>query len=119
MSLLTPPMDAEPITPPDPPAPSVPPPAPAPEALPDGWVEQDEGLIARCRETDWLDVQWSKGAFHEYTGEYIITAEHVLLAHNRSMMEAYIEAEKKADELGIPHWKLVNYYCDGILPDDV
>ena len=62
-------------------------------------------------ETDWLDVQWSLGAFAAYADEYIITAEHVLLSHSRDLSAAYHEAERKADELGIPRWKLVNYFC--------
>lgn len=97
MSTAAPPTDAETI--------------PSPAPMPDGWPGEAEQLRAWGREMDWLDVQWSLGAFAEYTGEYIITAEHVLLSHNRSMEQAYRAAEKKADELGIPHWKQVNYYC--------
>jgi hypothetical protein len=76
-------------------------------------VSREEQLRARGKETDWLDVQWSLGKFGEYAFEYIITADHVILAHSRNLNDAYHEAERKADELGIPHWKLVNYYCDG------
>ena len=99
MSIAAPPTDAETIS------------SPAP--LPADWPGEDAQLRAWGREMDWLDAQWSAHAFAEYAYEYIITAEHVLLAHNRSMEMAYREAEKKADELGVPHWKLVNYYCDG------
>ena len=62
---------------------------------------------------DWLDAEWSAGTFAAFAEEYIITAEHVLMSHNRSMEQAYRGAERKADDHGIPHWKLVNYYCDG------
>ncbi len=85
---------------------------PAAPPTPAAWPGEEAQLRAWGREMDWLDVQWSLGAFAEYYQEYIITAEHVLLAHNRSMEQAYRAAEKKADELGIPHWKLVNYYID-------
>ena len=79
--------------------------------LPEERPDEAEVLRAWGREMDWLDVQWSIGTFAEYVGEYIITAEHVLLAHSRDLHEAYLAAERKADELGIPHWKLVNYFC--------
>ena len=98
MSIAAPPTDAETI--------------PSPAPLPDDWPGDEVQLRAWGKEMDWLDAQWSAHAFDEYYQEYIITAEQVLLAHNRSMEMAYREAEKKADELGIPHWKLVNYYID-------
>jgi hypothetical protein len=75
-------------------------------------VSREEVLRAWGKETDWLDAQWSAGAFAAYADEYIITADHVILSHGRNLDNAYIEAERKADELGIPHWRLVNYFCE-------
>jgi hypothetical protein len=98
VSIATPPADAGTST------------SPAP-ALADGRPDEAEILRAWGREMDWLDAEWSKGTFAEYVGEYIITAEHKLLAHNIDLHDAYVEAEGKADELGIPRWKLANYYC--------
>lgn len=73
-------------------------------------IGRQEELRAWGREMDWLDAQYTAGALRPYADEYVITADHIVLAHSRDLDAAYTEAEWKADELGIPHWRLVNYF---------
>ena len=97
MSTAAPPTNTLPV---DPPAPVV-------HERPDRATE----LRAWGQEMDWLDAQYGTGALIPYADEYVITAEHVILSHGRDLSAAYKEAERKADERGIPRWKLVNYFC--------
>ena len=71
-----------------------------------------EDFLARLRERDWLDGEYDAGRLAPYYDEYVISANHTILSHGRNLDAAYTEAERKADELGIPHGLLTNYFCD-------
>ena len=80
----------------------VPPAEPPVELAEDGLPPFSEESLARFRELDWLDEQYNLGALMKYYGEYVVSANHTILAHDRRMKFALERAEAKANELGIP-----------------
>ncbi len=86
------------------------PPAPEPELDDDGLPPFSENLLARLRERDWLDGEYDAGRLIPYQDEYVIAANRTILAHNWNVNLAYAAAQRKADELGIPHGILTNYF---------
>ena len=91
--------------------PAQPPPPPLAE---DGLPPFSEESLARFRERDWLDAEYNAGRLRPYIGEYVVSANHTILAHHWRYGTALEEAERKATELGINPELLTVYPMGGI-----
>jgi len=71
--------------------------------------EFDPDFLARLRELDWLDGEYDAGRLAQFYGEYVISANRTILAHDVFQGSAFEKAEAEAVRLGIRPELLTSY----------
>lgn len=84
------------------------------ELAEDGLPPFSPEALASLRELDWLDAEYNAGRLRPYIGEYVVSANHTILAHHWRYGTALEDAERKAAELGIHPERLMVYPVGGI-----
>lgn len=81
-----------------------------PERLPgEIWLDLDAESRAGLEDVRWINEQYNRGAFDEYTGEWIAVVRKTLLGHDKSLMRL---REAVSATHGIPVSRIVTTYIN-------